>query len=354
MYLWYHSRVEIHQFTAEDWGLIREVEKTILPLDTNEAIEKLSCNDDTKEFLVHNFKDALYFTGSKVMNLDLKDISNDCVMNCIIPFLKHVPNISTLDLDCTSIDDSALIAILEQKQIDSLFVSNNNITDVGLRALTNNNIIKRLDISYTNFSIQGLNGLKHNDYLEELSCDQYYFKEKSIDFANDMQKFRNEMYANQKFSFLMGTHERVGRNSPILHSFYQSKLFDRYLVKEIFSYVKPKEIKGFKSAYHYNPLNREYREKRRNDLMRNNQFVDNSSLNNPNVDAIVQFLQEQNPQLDMPLEIGNVVYESRGNHGLDTLNRDAQLHRSVDETLAEREGNQTQNQARSSTSMTLR
>lgn len=250
------------ELDEEEQQELAAIQQVVLPADILAAIHRIA-PPEVVEAVIERFQDVLYFqdaekagSGKTVVphfvylrNLRLRDPD---ILGYVLPFIvNHAPRVVELDVSSNQIGDEGLAAIVSCKQIKILNISSNRITDKGFDVLASNQTLKHIDVDFNQISGQALEKLTTNESLTSFSCSIFLSDTAPVHrsaFASaksaekSIQKHRAKLAVDRKVALSMGGHPRLGKDAPILHSFFRHKMLEPRLLNEIFSYIKPEQI----------------------------------------------------------------------------------------------------------------
>lgn len=138
----------------------------------------------------------------------------------VIPFLLRNPDIRRLDISNNYTGDS----VVALKSIPWLTEININCTDVSEVSVINLALSENLE------AISAILNFGGNNH-----------KEAALKCINEGNRIKDELFNGRKKAFMMGTHERCGKDSPILHFFKKHALREERMINNIFQYACPRK-----------------------------------------------------------------------------------------------------------------
>lgn len=145
-------------------------------------------------------------------------LSDADIFGYVIPFLLENPNIEDLDIGVNNVTDRAILEISKIKSLRELNVEDAKIKDETFMILAT------------------------SDNLSVIRCRGCLPSERIKKCMEEAYSVRDDNFIKVKEALLMGMNDKAGHGSPILTAFKGSYMFDKRLLSEIFSYIKPNEV----------------------------------------------------------------------------------------------------------------
>ncbi len=175
---------------------------------------------------------------SKNINIKYLKMRLSRITPTMTELLAENQSINNLDICDNHIGDQGAIALALKKNLKELSVFNNHITQIGTEALVKNTSLVSLGVG---------SSITNNDEFKALLIENNTLRFLSIDTKDpeliksfeEISKKRVERYDKQFTTFLMGGHPKAGAGSPILHSFFKNRLYDKKILREVSDFLKP-------------------------------------------------------------------------------------------------------------------